>query len=82
MIRTGGWCERGDSNPHGPSSPPDPKSGASANSATFAEFASVIVVKTEMGLKCVKLGRAGESRAAASGDGSTSAGISLSQEAA
>ena len=30
-----GWCERGDSNPHG-GHPPEPKSGASTNSATFA----------------------------------------------
>ena len=31
-----GWCERGDSNPHG-FRPLDPKSSASANSATFAK---------------------------------------------
>src|SRR6266536_5337859 len=30
-----GWCERGDSNPHG--CPLDPKSSASASSATLAE---------------------------------------------
>jgi hypothetical protein len=29
------WCERGDSNPHGPR-PRDPKSRASTGSATFA----------------------------------------------
>ena len=39
-----GWCERGESNPHG--CPLDPKSSASANSATLASRRGSIKSRT------------------------------------